>query len=152
MGISLPSNSKQYKVKIKIGDFELETDKPKEAKHGYNRWSERFQKTIFKAKYPDVESMDNMFVYLMDGSTPICFWKGKVKDFVDPNPKYQWLILKNDRAIGKVDEDHEAGMIQIKFSINAKHENGPVDYKQYDAWKKPPPRRLGSKKIRCFIF
>ena len=152
MGISLPSNSKQYTVKIKIGDFELQTDKPKEAKHGYNRWSERFQKTIFKAKYPDVESMDNMFVYLMDGSTPICFWKGKVKDFADPDPKYQWLILKNDRAIGKVDEDHEAGMIQIKFSINSKHENGPIDFKQYTAWKKPPPRRLGSKKIRCFIF
>ena len=42
MGIALPSNSKQYKVKIKIGEFELETDKPKESKPGYNRWSERF--------------------------------------------------------------------------------------------------------------
>ena len=42
MGISLPSNSKQYKVMIKIADFELVTENPKEAKHGYNRWSERF--------------------------------------------------------------------------------------------------------------
>lgn len=96
--------------------------------------------------------MGNMFVYLMDGSTPICFWKGKVTDFLNPDPKYRWLILKNDRAIGSVSEDHEAGMIQMKFSINAKGMNGPVDYKTFDAWKKPPPRRLGSKKIRCFIF
>ena len=40
----------------------------------------------------------------------------------------------------------------MKFSINAKDINGEVDFKQYDAWKKKPPRRLGSKKIRCFIF
>ena len=49
-------------------------------------------------------------------------------------------------------EDHEAGMIQMKFSINDKAKNGPMEFKQFDAWKKPPPRRLGSKKIRCFIF
>ena len=43
MGICLPSNSKEYKIMIKIGDFELLTDSPKEAKNGYNRWSQRFQ-------------------------------------------------------------------------------------------------------------
>ena len=96
--------------------------------------------------------MDKMFVYLMDGDYPICYWKGKVSDFTDPNPSYQWIILKNDKAVGKVSEDHEAGMIQIKLSINNATMNGPVDFKTFDAWKKPPPRRLGSKKIRCFIF
>ena len=64
----------------------------------------------------------------MDGNYPICFWKGKVSDFTDPDPKYRWLILKNDKAVGKVNEDHEAGMIQMKFSINAKHLNGPVEF------------------------
>jgi hypothetical protein len=96
--------------------------------------------------------MENIFVYLMDGNYPICYWKGKVSDFKDPDPKYRWLILKNDKAVGKVNQDHEAGMIQMKFSINAKHLNGAVEFKNYEAWKKPPPRRLGSKKIRCFIF
>ena len=42
MGICLPSNSKNYKVKICIGEFSMVTDAPKEAKNGYNRWSERF--------------------------------------------------------------------------------------------------------------
>ena len=102
--------------------------------------------------YPTVEQMENIFVYLMDGSTPICYWKGKVSEFTDPNPKMRWLIMKNDKSVGKVDNDHDSGMIQIKFSINAKNLNGPVDFKLHDAWKKPPPRRLGSKKIRCFIF
>jgi len=43
-------------------------------------------------------------------------------------------------------------MLQIKLSINNKAMNGSVDFKTYDAWRKPPPRRLGSKKIRCFLF
>lgn len=42
MGVSLPSNSSKYRVMIKIGDFELLTDSPKEYKSGYNRWSERW--------------------------------------------------------------------------------------------------------------
>ena len=152
MGISLPSNSTKYKVMIKIGDFELTTEAPKEAKHGYNRWSERFAKTLFKTTYPDVEQMEQIFVYLLDGDKKICYWKGKVSEFTDPDPQYRWLILKNDKSLGKVKEDHEAGMIQMKFSINDKAKNGPVEFKSFDAWKKPPPRRLGSKKIRCFIF
>ena len=81
MGISLPSNSSKYKIKIAIGDFELLTEYPKEEKPGYNRWSERFQKTIFKTTYPTIEQMENMFIYLMDGNVPICYWKGKVSDF-----------------------------------------------------------------------
>lgn len=47
----------------------------------------------------------------MDGKHKICFWKGKVAEFTDPNPEYRWLILQNDKAVGKVNEDHEAGMI-----------------------------------------
>jgi hypothetical protein len=54
----------------------------------------------------------------MDGSTPICFWRGKASDFMDRNPTFKWYPLTNDRAIGEVDEAHDAGMIQIKLSIN----------------------------------
>ena len=91
-------------------------------------------------------------VYLMKGDIQICYWKGTPEEFTDPNPKYRWLTMKNDKAIGKVDEDHEAGLIQLKLSINDKTANGSVEYKQHEAWKKPPPRRLNTKKIRCFIF
>ena len=151
-GIALPSNNTYYKVMIKIGDHEMTTGWPKEYKQGYNRFSERFQQAVFKSTFPSVEEMDTVFVYLMDGSYPICYWKGKVADFMDPNPQFQWLRLKNDKAVGKVDEDHEAGMLQFKLSINDVASNGQVDFKNFDAWRKPPPRRLGSKKIRCFIF
>ena len=47
----------------------------------------------------------------LKGDIPICYWKGTAEEFTDPNPKYRWLTMKNDKAIGKVDEDHEAGLI-----------------------------------------
>ena len=71
-----------------------------------------------KTPYPSVEQMENIFIYLMDGSYPICFWKGKVSDFLDPNPEFRWITLKNDKAIGKVDCDSAAGMLQFKFAIH----------------------------------
>jgi len=46
-----------------------------------------------KTPYPNIEQMENIFIYLMDGKYPICFWKGKVSEFLDPNPSYRWLIL-----------------------------------------------------------
>lgn len=45
-------------------------------------------------------------------------------------------------------------MIQIKMSIHDRVASGgsAINFKDFAAWKKAPPRRLGSKKIRCFIF
>ena len=40
--------------------------------------------------------MDKIFVYLIDGVKPICYWKGTVSEFLDPNPKYRWLTMKKD--------------------------------------------------------
>ncbi len=90
----------------------------------------------------------------MDGNEPICFWKGLAKDFTDINPKrYQWLPLTADLAKGKVAKNYEAGLISIKMSILHKSKVGVVDYKRADSvWKKAPPKRLKSWKIRCFIF
>jgi hypothetical protein len=81
--------------------------------------------------YQSIEEMDKIFVYLMDGTKPICFWKGSVSDFKDPNPKYRWLTMKTDKAIGSVENDYEAGLLQFKFSINdvARNNNASIDYK-----------------------
>lgn len=128
MGICLPSNSSYYKIKICIGDFEMQSGWPKEYRQGYNRFSERFPQQVMNTPYPSIEQMENIFVYLMDGSYPICYWKGKMTDFMDPNPKFQWLTMKNDRAVGSVSEDHEAGMLQFKLSIHPKHMDGPIDF------------------------
>jgi len=40
----------------------------------------------------------------------------------------------------------------MKLAINHKTKNGPLDFKQFAAWKKPPPKRLSSWKVRCYIY
>lgn len=99
----MPDYSDKYHIKIKIGEYELETANPKEHKNGYNRWSERFNQTIMRTHYTSLGEMQNVFVFLMYGKIPLCYWKGKVSDFTDPNPKYQWVALKADNAIGKIE-------------------------------------------------
>jgi hypothetical protein len=64
-----------------------------------------------KTKNQSIEAMDKLFIYLMAGNEPICFWKGKVSEFIEPSPDQRWLILKVDKAIGKVENDFDAGMI-----------------------------------------
>ena len=64
----------------------------------------------------------------MDGDDHICYWKGMVTDFADPNPKYMWLPLTADLAVGKVTKSYEAGMIQVKMSFNHKTKNGAFDF------------------------
>lgn len=51
MGICLPEYSSEYKIMIKIGDFEMTTAGPKESKNGYNRWSERFNQSVMRTHY-----------------------------------------------------------------------------------------------------
>ena len=59
---------------------------------------------------------------------PVCWWKGRVSDFMDPNPQYKWLTMKNDKAYGYVTKEHEAGLIQLKLSFNSRSVNGAVDF------------------------
>jgi hypothetical protein len=53
----------------------------------------------------------------MEGSDPICFWKGQCSDFTNPNPSFRWLPFLCDAAKAKVSKGWEAGLIQVKLSI-----------------------------------
>ena len=87
----------------------------------------------------------------MDDSHPICYWKGSVLDFLDPNPLMKWLPMINDLAVGKVKDPAHAGLIQLKMSFNPKPQT-QEDWKVYDAWKRPPANRLDCYKVRIYIF
>ena len=84
MGICLPGYE-NYTVRIRIGDFVMNSKAPAESKPGYNRWSERIGSTTFKSVYSNPEMMDRVYVYLMYGEVPYCWWKGKVTEFLEPN-------------------------------------------------------------------
>ena len=108
--ICLP-DSKKYKIKIAINDFSLTTEAPLECKENYCRWSKRFDATTFSAVYTSVEDLEKIFIYLMDGDSPVCYWKGMVKDFQDPNPQFVWLPFTGDLSIGTVSDQSTAGML-----------------------------------------
>lgn len=67
----------------------------------------------------------------MKGDVPVCFWKGKVTEFSNPDPEYRWVVLKNDLSVGAVTESYKAGLVQIRLSINSRSENGPISYQSY---------------------
>ena len=91
-------------------------------------------------------------MYLMSGNNPICFYKGDVKDFLDPNPLLKWVSLTPDLAIGKVSETHKAGLLSLKLAIHNRSKYGEINFESHAAWKKPPPKRPSVVKVRAFIF
>jgi hypothetical protein len=72
--------------------------------------------------------MGRVYVYLLDGDTPISFTSLDIAEFMDPNPQLKWLELSPDLAIGKVKEPHKAGIVSIKLAIHDKTKNGPIDF------------------------
>ena len=94
----------------------------------------------------------NVYIYLMSGDNPVSFFRADIDDFLDPNPSFRWIELVPDLSVGKVTDPHKAGIVSIKLSIHDKTKNGPINFEQFDAWKKPPPKRLEVVKVKAYIF
>ena len=137
---------------IKIGDFTLKTEKAAVQENTYTRWSTRFKQQTYKSPYQFLEDIGKVFVYLMQGDRAICYFYDDIENFGNPNPEYRWVELNNDLAIGKVTVPYKAGVISFKLAIHDKTKNGPINFEQFDAWKKPPPKRLNIMKVRAFIY
>ena len=117
-GIALPSADTKYTVKIRIADKELKTGKPKKRSGGYCSWNQRFDEQVWEAPYRSLEEVGSVFVYLMDGDTPVCFHRAPASDFEGPEPPLRWVPLTNDQSIGKVDDEYQAGLLSFKITIH----------------------------------
>ena len=94
-----------------------------------------------------------IYIYLLnEADIPICFWHGVLSDFIEADAKWKWIQLKPDHTYGKVENDHEAGMVSVKMSIAKVSNQGAIAFQRENAWKKGPPRRIGAYNLRCFIF
>ena len=83
--------------------------------------------------------MGTVFVYLWAKPTigkerRVCFWKGDIMKFTNPNPGLQWVELEPDFAVGEVKEHFRAGIVGIKMAIHDVTANGPIDWNDYPAW------------------
>jgi hypothetical protein len=82
----------------------------------------------------------------------VCFWKGDIMEFVNPNPELKWIELEPDLAIGKVKEHYKAGIVGIKLSIHDVSANGQIDWLNYPTWSKKIPKRPPNIKVRIYVW
>lgn len=80
--IDPPEKKKEYKIKIKIGEYELVTEKVANQGHNFNRWNKRLFANL-EFPYVDIPDIENIFVYLMDGNSPIAFAKFEATQFTE---------------------------------------------------------------------
>ena len=135
-----------------MGKFIVDSNAPKDYNTGFCRWDQRIDNKGFETKCQSLEEIDRVYIYLMEESKPICFWRGKATDFINRNPEFRWLPMNNDLAVGKIDEAHKAGLVQIKLTINPLKTNPELNFDQFPNWSAPIPDRLSSYTLRCYIF
>ena len=81
----------------------------------YCRWSKLFDEVI-QSQHQGLFSFPKVFIYLMDGTKPISFWKGDITQFQDPNPSFRWVSLQIDKALSKI-EGSKAGFLSFKLYV-----------------------------------
>jgi hypothetical protein len=86
--------------------------------------------------------MGRVYLYLLYDGKPICYYRGEIEDFMEPNATYKWVEMTPDLSMGKVSESHKAGILSFKLSIHDKTLNNAINFEEKDAWRKPPPKRL----------
>lgn len=150
-GICLPGKEK-YRVRLQMGKFVIDSNAPVTYSNGFCCWNQRVENKGYETPCQSLEEIDRVYVYLMQDSTPVCFWRGKATEFVNRNPEFRWLPLTNDLAVGKIKDAHEAGMVQIKLTINPLKTNPELNFSQFPNWSMPIPKRFSSYTLRCFIF
>lgn len=58
---------------------------------------------------------------MYDGK-PICYYRGSILDYLNPEPEMKWINLNPDPAIKlvKADEEFKAGIVSFRFFIKEK--------------------------------
>jgi hypothetical protein len=103
--------------------------------------------------YVDVKDIGKVYIYLMSGNDPVCYYVADIEKFTNPNPEFQWIEMIPDLALGKVKEHHKAGVISIKLSIHDKTKDGEIDFKRHKSWATETKKnRIGVKIVRANVF
>jgi len=86
-GICLPE-SKDYQICITVGEQEWSSGDPKQGKtqgfQNYCRWSRRISEE-FESCHQHLATFPDVLIYLMDGKKPVCYWRGDITRFRDPD-------------------------------------------------------------------
>lgn len=157
--ICTPEKNEKYTISVRCADKEWESGMPKVAKAKYNRFNEIVNKDedFFELPYQSIKDIGTIMIYLnkdykLKKKKRICFWRGDIMQFTNPNAEMKWIDLDPDLAIGEVKEHYKAGIVGLKVSLHDVTAEGPIDWGDYPTWAKPPPKRPTIKKIRVFCW
>jgi len=159
--MALPEEDTKYEIVMSIADKEITTGEAVYCKGSYNRFNFRTkpEEAEFHGPYVNKEDIGSVFIYLrrkfkIGGKKNICFFRGHVRDFFDPNPvKIKWIQLNPDKAHNEVKEPHKAGLVGFRLSVHDVTQFGKIDWDSFkDSWGKRMPRRPGNLKIRAYVF
>jgi hypothetical protein len=94
--------------------------------------------------YLSIQDIGTVMIYVkkkyLTKTKRICFWKGSIMQFTDPNPKLKWIEFEPDLAVGEVKKHYMAGMLGVKISIHDVTKDGPINWADYPAWAKKPAK------------
>lgn len=125
-GIGLPFDNTDFEVGVRVADKEWMTGLPKVKKAKYNRYNALLTENEreFRMPYLSIQDIGTVFIYLYKGKKRICYWKGSIMEFTNPNPAIKWIELMPDFAIGEVKDHYKAGIVGIRMSIHDVSLNG----------------------------
>ncbi len=157
--LSLPIDDKEFWVTVRIADKEWSTGAPKVVKPKFNRFNAALtaNDSFITMPYLNIADIGTVYIYLnfkkkIKGDKRICFWKGNIMEFTNPNPGLRWIELEPDLAIGECKLHHKAGMVGIKLSIHDVTKDGPIDWMDYPTWCQKIPKRPPNIKVRVFCW
>ena len=153
---------------MRIADKEWKQEKPATCKKRYNRFNsivtedaknpeKNRELGFYEAPFMSIHDIGTVFFYLhqklkIGGWKRVCYWKGDILRFTEPDAKLQWLELNPDLAIGEVKKPYLAGVIGVRFSIHDVTSNGEIDWKKYPAWQGRIIKRPPNMKVRVFCW
>lgn len=128
--------------------------KPKDQrKPGTHKRYERTDQIEFESYNQCINDFSKVIIQLMDGSTPICYYKAPIQKFLEPNPKLEWYQFLPDNCVKKCKHPHEVGQFSLKLSLHDITSNGPMDFSIHDAWnKKTLWKRPEAVKVRAYVY
>ena len=150
-GLLLPGNH-SYEVKIKIGDIELNSGRPKQKSNGYNFWDARFREKVYECPYQSIEDFPDVFVYLCYKGKTLSYWRGPATKFMEIDAEMQWVTLQIDHSVGEIKDPQKSGLISIRLAINDRTDNGDIDWDYVPNWSEDRPEAPSFYNVRAHIF
>lgn len=150
--ILTPEDSKEYSLLVQIANHTFSTGKGVMGKN-FIRFNELKPQQEIALPYSSVEDIGFVFLYLCDSKgEKLSFGKFPAAQFMDPNPKLQWVELTPDPVIKKIESPEKGGFCSFRLAIAKGASSQVVPFSTMPEWKKGLGKRPPPNKIRAFIY